>query len=117
MSEGREPIRDRRSGHREFSADRRAQRRIIWRGVLRGKGGENLGQGTREEFGRRLTAGDDAGEPTLAGTSGGGWNVFGAAKGAIEPAAEMPHDVEPEVADDPRPADDRLQFAGNGAAL
>ena len=35
--------------------------------------------------------------------------------GAMERAAEMPHAVEPAVAHDPRPLEDRLQIAGNDA--
>ena len=38
-------------------------------------------------------------------------------KGAVEPAAEMPRAVEPGVANDPRPVEDRLQVAGNDTAL
>ena len=38
-------------------------------------------------------------------------------KGAMEPAAEIPRAVEPGVANDPRPVEDRLQVAGNGTAL
>ena len=72
---------------------------------------------TREDLGKRLTAGADAREPTLAGASGGGLNVFGAVDGAKEPAAEMPDAVEPGVPNDPPSVEDRLQVAGNGTAL
>ena len=64
-----------------------------------------------------MAAGADAGEPTLAGASGGGLHVLGATDGAMEPAAEMPHAVEPRVANDSQPVEDRLQVAGNGTAL
>ena len=90
---------------------------MITRGVLRGRIGENLALGTREDLGKHLAAGADAGEPTFSGASGGGLHVLGAADGAMEPAAEMPDAVEPGVANDPRPVDDRMQVAGNGAAL
>ena len=38
-------------------------------------------------------------------------------KAAMEPAAEMPRAVEPRVANDPRPVEDRWQVAGNDTAL
>ena len=94
----------------------RTRRDLTTRGV-RGRSKENLALGTREELGKRLTAGADAGEPTLAGASGGGLNVLGAADGAMEPAAEMPHAVEPGVANDSQPVEDRLQVAGDDTAL
>ena len=53
---------------------------MITRGV-RGRTGENLALETREELGRRVATGADAGEPTLAGARGGGLHVLGATKG------------------------------------
>ena len=101
-AEGREPIRDQRYAHGALPVDRRGQPHMI----------------TREELGKRLTAGDDAGEPTLSGSSGGdAWNVFAAADSAMEPGAEMPHTVDLAVANDPPSVEDRLQVAGNDTAL
>ena len=114
-SERHEPIRDRSCGRGAPSADRRGQRRMITRGAARS--GRVVALETRPESAKRLTAEADATEPTLAGASGGGLHVLGAIDRAMEPAAEMPHAVEPGVANDPRPIEDRLQVAGNDTAL